>query len=152
MNNWQAVKTLMMTEFKINLSPRQLRFWWFGAHAGLSDKRQQHRDQMERTINTWDVVVRLAILYTKKQMLDSGTRWNDERIVRTIYFLLWSTSNDKNDRLALDLWWRWASENRNRLESILSKKAKKSYKRGMKLAIKQGLEIIQKQLEEDDDE
>jgi len=138
MNVWESIKLECYQLFKFKPEIFQLRLWWYGAPK-LAERNCAHKKKVEAALISWDVVIKLALRYTKTIIAKEGRRWSDLEIVKYVYWLVWSEYEQTVERKNKDntifnafTFWNWALEHKNSVDSVITQKGAKSFKTVLK--------------------
>lgn len=117
--------------FGVEPSMMQMRLWYFGQSRGKNPKdRQNHKIRICEIIAEWDVIIKLAMDYTKSVVVKSKRKWNDDEIFSFVYYLIWSPYCTTQERKRKDgtlfhgaTFWTFALENRHQIKPHVDQKA-----------------------------
>lgn len=142
MDAWKSVQVKCKKVFGYEPSVFQMRLWWFGTNqSNMSEERKAHREQVERNIAPWDVIVKNALNYTVIQVSKSKSRWSDADINKFVYFLLWDKYRlfdevkTTKGTAQLPTFWQYCMDHKNAEQAVLSKRGVKSIKQALKMMI-----------------
>jgi hypothetical protein len=149
--SFDGIRRLAKLNFGSDPGAYQVRLWWFGAGRSARGDFVERRRWPEKEIGPWEVVIRLAIRYTRETVVKSGKRWSDRQSWSFIYWILWESPQQRLEKMVgsrgefmAPTFWAWAAERRKSEEPTIGKKAKRDFVK----ALKNALESMEDEFEE----
>jgi len=141
--SFEKIQSLALLNFGRDPGMSQVRMWWFGCSRGKNRDYQSRIEWPQREVGPWEVVIKLAIRYTREMVAKSGRRWDDGQIWSFIYWLLWKSELVKLEKrtgptgdFMGQTFWGWAAERRNSEAPTIGKKARRDFVKALKNALK----------------
>lgn len=131
-----AIQAHCKRHFGFTANMHQIRLWYFGQSKGMVPAdRRAHRARVCELIAEWDVIIKLAMDYTKSVVVKSKRKWSDDEISAFVYYLIWSPYQTTQERKRKDgtffhgaTFWTFALENRHQIKPFVDSKAVASFK------------------------
>jgi len=124
----------------------QMRLWYFGNSNRITQKKAKHKNYIVKEIAAWDVIIKLALRYTKGVATKSNRRWSDAEICKFVFNVIWSEynrvgkfTNKQGNEFQAPTFWSFAAENRHSIQPHINKTASKSISAVFQLAAKASL-------------
>lgn len=140
MTTWTSIADKAHEYFGFRPDMVQMRMWWFGAVKKPQAEKYAAKNWAMREIGEWDVVIKLAMLYTWQMKDKANKKMSTDEICSFVYWLLWHSpqvrvmeAKDKNGKVFMGLtFWGWAVENRKKFSPVVSAGGIKKIKQALK--------------------